>query len=336
LSQGSNHNNIVGNVVGEDYCFENNAWPTKAEYTYMENATLNEERYDGIIDNEGDFARTTNDASRSYRIARDITIQNPGTDVKSVFGDVKYQLDGNGKTLSTSKMIFYTIFGSVSNLTIQVLADLDATNDGSDVDVMAPLAYSISGENAKIDHVKVYTGTNHIKASNPAGLVVWAENGATISNCEVTANIVADIKNLTTSTERKYAGGIVALASTATVTQCIFHSTSTLPAVSGATVLYYGGIVGGVAKRDGVTPVLTITDCANFCSSYITNPEGAYHGGILGYAMTQEGMNATKGCQGNWWPDNKEGKVSKGVAAVQSGTTIDAVIGKRNSQRPTE
>lgn len=334
LSQGANHKNIVGDVVGEGNSFENNAWPTKADND-MENATLKEERYDGIIDNEGDFACTTNDASYSYRIARDITILNPGAE-KSVFGDVKYQLEGNGKTLSTSKMIFYIIYGSVSNLNVQVLADLDATNDGSDVDVMAPLAYSVSGENAKIDHVKVYTGTNHIKASNPAGLVVWAENGATISNCEVTANIVADIKNLTTSTERKYAGGVVALTSTATVTQCIFHSASTLPALSGATVLYYGGIVGGVAKRDGVTPVLTITDCTNFCSSYITNPEGVYHGGILGYAMTHEGLNATKGCQGNWWPDNKEGKVSKGVAAIQSGTTIDAVIGKRNSQKPTE
>lgn len=336
LRQNANHKNIVGVSEGE-LLAQGNAWPTKAKATDgMENATPEEERYDGIIDAVGDFSLTSNEATKSYRIARDIIIQNSETASQSSLGEVKYQLEGNNKTFYTDKMIFSTISGSVSNLVVKVTTNLVATNNGSDQDVMAPLAYSVSGEQAKVNNVKVYTDDNKIQASNPAGLVVWAEDGATISNCEVTANVVAEIHNKTTNTERKYAGGIVALAAKATVTQCVFHSASKLPAVPEATVLYYGGIVGGIASKSGVTPELTITDCTNFCSSYITNPEGLYHGGILGYAMKDGGQNATKGCQGNWWPDNMQGKASKGVAAIQDGTTADAVIGKRNSQKPTE
>ena len=336
LSQDDKHKNIVGAIdSGGELLAQGNAWPTKAT-DGMENATPEEVRYDGIIDGVGDFSWTVNEATKSYRIARDIIIQNSETASQSSLGEVKYQLEGNNKTFYTDKMIFSTISGSVSNLVVKVTTNLVATNNGSDQDVMAPLAYSVSGEQAKVNNVKVYTDNNIIQASNPAGLVVWAEDGATISNCEVTANVVADIHNKTTNTERKYAGGIVALAAKATVTQCVFHSASTLPAVSEATVLYYGGIVGGIAGKSGVTPELTITDCTNFCSSYITDPESSYHGGILGYAMKDGGLNATKGCQGNWWPDNKQGKASKGVAAIQDGTTADAVIGKRNSQKPTE
>ena len=334
LRQNAKHKNIVG-ASGGELLAQGNAWPTKAT-DGMENATPEEVRYDGIIDGVGDFSWTVNEATKSYRIARDIIIQNSETASQSSLGEVKYQLEGNNKTFYTDKMIFSTISGSVSNLVVKVTTNLVATNNGSDQDVMAPLAYSVSGEQAKVNNVKVYTDNNIIQASNPAGLVVWAEDGATISNCEVTANVVADIHNKTTNTERKYAGGIVALADKAIVTQCVFHSASTLPAVPEATVLYYGGIVGGIASKSGVTPELTITDCTNFCSSYITNPEGLYHGGILGYAMKDGGLNATKGCQGNWWPDNKQGKASKGVAAIQDGTTADAVIGKRNSQKPTE
>ena len=172
---------------------------------------------------------------------------------------------------------------------------------------------------------------------NPAGLVVWAGAGATVSGCEVTADIRAWVSKPTSSKERKCAGGIVALGSKATISKCVFHTGSKLDAqFTDATVIYYGGIVGGVATYKSENPELTITDCTSYCTSYITTPEDDYHGGILGYAMKEDKSNGTKDCQGNWWPNKSDGKASKGVAAWQSGVTADATIGKRNAVKPAE
>ena len=117
----------------------------------------------------------------------------------------------------------------------------------------------------------------------------------------------------------------------------MFHSGSKLyTELNDAKIIYYGGIVGGVSSWTAETPQVTITDCTSFCSSYIIVSEDAYHGGILGYAMLENGENATKDCQGNWWwPNNLDGKPAKGVAAYQGGSQ-DAVIGKRNAITPKE
>ena len=167
----------------------------------------------------------------------------------------------------------------------------------------------------------------YIQAANPAGLVVWVWGDATISNCEVKADIRAWIdSNITQG--RKFAGGIVSTVSKGTVTQCIFHSTTTSTLKGTAsTIIYYGGIVGGIEKRDGSgdEPSLTITDC----TSFMPVTEDKYHGGILGNSLLGTSTTATKDCQGNWWPND-----CNGVGTYVG--SIEATIGKRNAITPTE
>ena len=331
LLQDAKAKNIVGAYDGT--CnFKNNAWPTVADDG--ENETPVGERYTGIIDSETELASATGSGNR-YRLAKDIS-------VSSTKDDVAYELDGNGKTISTSKMIFKNITGQVHDMTINVTDNLVAEHKTDDKDIIAPLAEGVFGPKAEIRNIVVNAKGITIQASNPAGVVVWAAEGAKIVNCEATANIVAKVVNLS-SGERKYAGGIVSTASTATISQCVFHKDSELrPAtgITGAETVYYGGIVGGIGSWNGETPKLTITDCASFCESYITTPEDAYHGGILGYAQKEINLtysNATEDCQGNWWPNNGE-KISNGVASkgLANGYTVEKTIGKRNAVKPEE
>jgi hypothetical protein len=100
-----------------------------------------------------------------------------------------------------------------------------------------------------------------------------------------------------------------------------------------STIMYFGGIVGGIEKWENETPELTITDCSGF---EVFDKDSKYHGGILGYADNDGSKNSTKDCQGNWWPNKSDGKASKGVAAWQSGVTADTTIGKRNAVKPAE
>ena len=329
LSQNAICKNIVGAFDGTEYTFSGNAWPTVAE-SDLQNLTPADDRYTGIIDRETEFAFAT---GKRYRLAKDIIVSTPK-------GNVTYELDGNGKTISTSVMIFGQISGQIHDLTINVTQDLKTTNDqsGKDLDVMAPLAEAVVGNTAEIRNIVVNAKGKTIQASNPAGVVVWAAGGAKVINCEATANIVAYV-SAPNGNDRKYAGGIVSTASIATISQCVFHSDSKLTA-SEATAIYYGGIVGGIGSWNGETPKLTITDCASFCKSYITTPEDAYHGGILGYAQKEINLaysNATEDCQGNWWPNNGE-KTSNGVASkgLADGYTVEKTIGKRNAVKPEE
>ena len=337
------HKNIVGEIESGEFVATNNAWPTFNTNNGLKNAMPLANTYNGIIDSYDELVATKEDyykgAENCYRLVKDITVDDNIGDI----GNVAYKLDGNGKTISTSKMIFKNITGQVYDLTINVTDNLVATNDtsGKDLDVMAPLAEAVVGKTAEIRNIVVNAKGKTIQASNPAGVVVWAAGGAKVINCEATANIVAYVKNL--SGDRKYAGGIVSTASTATISQCVFHKDSKLTAadgISAATAIYYGGIVGGIGSWNGETPKLTITDCASFCESYITTPEDAYHGGILGYAQKEINLtysNATEDCQGNWWPNNGE-KISNGVASkgLANGYTVEKTIGKRNAVKPEE
>ena len=325
LQDKNTHKNIMA-VKGEGHTFtaENNAWPTVDENPEMTNATAKENRYDGIIDSEAELQAsigiTYNIDNKRYRLAQDIT-------VSSTTGNVAYNLDGNNKTITTSAMIFNGITGQVHDLTVYVKSNLETTQDAtSATDAIAPLAFEVHGATAEISNIKVKMADGTvIKASNPAGVVVWAWDGATISNCEAKVNIFANVATSITQ-GRKFAGGIVSTVSKATVTQCILHSGSTLDGTE-AKVLYFGGIVGGIEKKDGSndTPELTITDCTCF----ITLAEDEKHGGILGNALLGTSEIATKDCQGNWWPSDCNG-VGKFVGS------IEATIGKRNAITPSE
>lgn len=305
------HKNIAFSYSGSD--FTNNAWPT-VDNGQFKNATPAANRYTGIIDAVAEFS-LTKDKGR-YRLAQDI-------EVSKTIGDVAYELDGNDKKITTTAKIFESITGKVHDLKVYVSDDLIAKPD-NDKDVIAPLAYKVHGDTAEINHVKVLMASGkRIQAANPAGLVVWAYGGATVSNCEVSANIKSVVTE-PTANMMKYAGGIVAAASNAKITQCVFHSVGSISGVDGATCVYYGGIVGGIQAWDDPKeePELTITDC----TCYKTFTDDVYHGCILGYYEANDGA---KSSQGNWWYAD-----GRGVGTYVG--SVEAAIGKRNSITPTE
>ena len=323
------------NIVGErnnnhaTFNVENNAWPTVDDNSFDENrpnSNAFENPYSGIIDCEDELKASTdhpyNDDKKRYRLAKDITVQ-------KTTGDANYELDGNGKTISTKAMIFDEVTGIIHNLTVDVIADLTATQDATQAtDGIAPLAFTVHGDGAEISNIKVKTLNNTvIKASNPAGVVVWAYDNATVKNCEVLVNLYANVSTSVTQ-GRKFTGGIVSTASKTTVTQCIIHSGSTFDG-TGASVIYCGGIVGGIENKSNSnnTPELTITDCTSFI--ILTLDEK--HGGILGSAnVGASNVTATsKTCQGNWWQDNSNG------VGTPTGSD-ESLIGKRNAITPME
>lgn len=323
------------NIVGErdeshtTFKADGNAWPTVDknlvdDATEIANAVAADKRYSGIIDCEEELQASTGktynlDNSR-YRLAKDITVQ-------KTTGDVNYELDGNGKTISTEAMIFNDVQGKIHDLTVLVVKDLVATQDATTAtDAIAPLAFSVHGSSAEISDIKVKTVNDAvIKASNPAGVVVWAYDNATVKNCEVRVNIFANVAT-SINQGRKFAGGIVSTVSKATVTQCVFHSTSKLEGTA-SSVLYLGGIVGGIEKKEGTTdnPELTITDC----TSFILLSKDAHHGCVLGNAKFGEEEATSKACQGNWWQTDCNG------VGTPSGSD-EALLGKRNAITPLE
>ena len=323
------------NIVGErnnnhaTLNVENNAWPTVDDNSFGENCPNTnafENPYSGIIDCEDELKASTdhpyNDDKKRYRLAKDITVQ-------KTTGDANYELDGNGKTISTKAMIFDEVTGIIHNLTVDVIANLEATQDATQAtDGIAPLAFAVHGDGAEISNIKVKTLNNTvIKASNPAGVVVWAYDNATVKNCEVLVNLYANVSTSVTQ-GRKFTGGIVSTASKTTVTQCIIHSGSTFNG-TGASVIYCGGIVGGIENKSNSnnTPELTITDC----TSFIILTQDEKHGGILGSANVGAGsvIATSKTCQGNWWQDNSNG------VGTPTGSD-ESLIGKRNAITPME
>ncbi len=326
LQDKSTHKNIVGvKDTGYALIADNNAWPTVDDNFELTNATDAESRYSGILDSGSELAASVdgnsyNVAGKRYRLAQDIT-------VNSTVGDVRYELDGNGRQITVASMLFNAVTGSVHDLTVYVNGNLIATPLDDATDAIAPVAFEVYGEQAELRNIKVRMpdGT-YIQAANPAGVAVWAWGGATVAGCEVKADIRAYMESNTTQ-GRKFAGGIVSTVSKATVTQCIFHSTGSTLTGTASTIIYYGGIVGGIEKKNGSddVPELTVTDCACF----VTVADDMYHGGILGNALLGTGQPATKDCQGNWWPLDCSG-VGRFIGKVES------TIGKRNGVTPTE
>lgn len=314
------HRNIVGATDGS-LTASGNAWPTVDGNFEMKNAETN--LYTGIIDSEADFSKTVAAESNRYRLADNVTIT-------QTVGSVGYELDGNDKQLTTSAQIFNAITGKVHDLTVYVSKSLVTDQDQTTAtDAIAPLAFEVHGEKAAIEHVhvKMADGTK-IQASNPAGLVVWVWDGATVSGCEATVNLFANVATGITQ-GRKFAGGLVSTVSRGKVTQCILHSASTF-AGTASSILFYGGIVGGIEKKEGSNDApeltkITITDCTSFMKMAKDNQ----HGGILGNAMQAQTL-ATKDCQGNWWDADCNG------VGYCDGYSVEAVIGKRNAITPTE
>lgn len=326
LLQGSNHKNIVG-IQNNDHTstFTGNAWPTTDSNLEMTNAYLNP--YNGIISNTDELKETIkstyNQKEKRYRMSENIPVSST---LGTTETPVAYELNGNGKQISTTAMIFKAITGKVYDLNILLKSSLTTTQQSDGTDAMAALAEEVYGADAKISNVTVDMADNtyEIKASNPAGLVVWLWGGATVSNCQVKANIVSQTP-ATLKEGWKLAGGVVSTVTKGTVTQCVFCSGSTLSSATNASVAYYGGIVGGIlwksSSNDEVE--LTMTDCTSYLS---IDKDKERYGSVLGYSLNKgtEKNYTSSACQGNWWPAD-----SRAV-----GTCIgsdETVIGKRSS-----
>lgn len=347
-----------------------NQWPTKANNDDVASTNINirdeEKRYDAVIDSQkelGLLIQSTNNLSTlKYRLSNNFTVTKDGADgwtygkkttdfgQSNTVGNVFFTLDGNNKTITTDCMLFAHIEGKISDLTVRLSADLIAAHE--DNSNIAPLGYSVYGDNAKISNIQVKAGNHRIEAYTPGGIVVWAYGGATIENCQCNANIEVWAKKLINDkgevTEaRLYAGGIAACAFDATITGCVFHlnpnGTLTRNMEGAATGekadhpnIFYGGIVGGTqlpADYSREKKGVLITDCSSWYES-ASGKVSAVQGGIVGRAIYDDGglkNGIADGCQGNWWSESMNG-----IGTRLEGTTIDQLLGKRNAVTPQQ
>ena len=283
-------------------------------------------------------------------------------------GKIKYKETENGEAVQTNtsaSMLFNNIMGTVKNLQLNIAESLYSLPEYSSgnitsQDVCAPLAYAVIGgtvENVKVHAVKNSKGEYpKIVAAIVGGMVVWACDGATIKNC--TSDIDVDImvgKNVNTELHL-YAGGLVAEAAHATITQCqyapigeddAFMSHYAVGKSYASSMCFFGGIVGGTVHKDyqnGSTteyPALTLTDCSSWYTikkqegGSATDSKGAIIGRARYYIVGQTStfLSGIKEGQGNWW--------GTGIAGVGLWTSSvvnfdEKAIGKRNAVIPDE
>lgn len=302
--------------------------------------------------------------------------------------NVRFNLDGNDKTITltgnktvttttgtkpgegtathyaTAPMLFNYVLGEIKNLTLflekSVVAGPSVDQDGKydATDAIAPLAYAVYGPNGKLTNIKVKghkddEGNNdvYVQAATPAGLVVWAYGGATITGCKVQVPVRMWLPDNMGTQSKHYAGGLVACAEVATIRECSYYM-QTDNAVSGATNSpsaiasannYYGGIVGGTSPKGtgASTPCLLITDCSSWFNAQRPadgSADRSSKGAIIGYTCyattgsTSEvanGMSTAPLSEGNWWPLS-----AVGANEWAKGLNEEKVIGKRNSVTP--
>ena len=302
--------------------------------------------------------------------------------------NVRFNLDGNDKTITltgnktvttttgtkpgegtathyaTAPMLFNYVLGEIKDLTLflekSVVAGPSVDQDGKydATDAIAPLAYAVYGPNGKLTNIKVKghkddEGNNdvYVQAATPAGLVVWAYGGATITGCKVQVPVRMWLPDNMGTQSKHYAGGLVACAEVATIRECSYYM-QTDNAVSGAINSpsaiasannYYGGIVGGTSPKGtgASTPCLLITDCSSWFNAQRPadgSADRSSKGAIIGYTCyattgsTSEvanGMSTAPLSEGNWWPLSAVGANSWAL-----GLNEEKVIGKRNSVTP--
>ncbi|MDY5086984.1 MAG: hypothetical protein SPE72_03690, partial [Alloprevotella sp.] len=326
---------------------------------------------------------------RSYDPAADWVYGTVFADDLNNANNVRFNLDGNDKTITltgnkktvttttgtkpgegtathytTAPMLFNYVLGEIKNLTLflekSVVAGPSVDQDGKydATDAIAPLAYAVYGSNGKLTNIKVKghkddEGNNdvYVQAATPAGLVVWAYGGATITGCKVQVPVRMWLPDNMGTQSKHYAGGLVACAEVATIRECSYYM-QTDNAVSGATNSpsaiasannYYGGIVGGTSPKGtgASTPCLLITDCSSWFNAQRPadgSADRSSKGAIIGYTCyattgsTSEvanGMSTAPLSEGNWWPLS-----AVGANSWASGLNEEKVIGKRNSVTP--
>lgn len=272
--------------------------------------------------------------------------------------DGKNLEDGTATYYTTAPMLFNYILGEVKDLTIYLDESLVASptqnKNQEDVDVynaedaIAPLAYAVWGEKARLTNVNVKAKTGaYVQASTAAGLVVWAFGESALTNCKVNVPVRMWLPTSMGSDAKHYSGGIVGVAGKATIKQC-WYLGNTETSVSGSQYstsaksssnYYYGGIVGGTSTKENETPALAIIDCASWFIATAPTTEStdkSSKGGIIGYCCYADNGSASQvmngmaeGNEGNWWPLS-----AVGAAYVLPVLTEEKVIGKRNGLTP--
>lgn len=359
---------------------EHNSWPTTARYTVAESSTdivnsTSGTHYTAVIDNRDELKRILesdhNNNGNVYRLAKSFPVDKEnwiwGDDVlkddyfatnsqgQYAHGTLRCKLNGNDKTITltgerNATMLFGSIVGEVYDLNLSLAKPIVAARIMSDkgdtnTDAIAAFAYAIT-ETGKVRNIALKAGTGdiYIESSTPGGIAVWASHGGELVNC--VSNVPVRMHLTVDGVDaRHYAGGIVAVAEKATITQCKYYSENGVGWAPGddATKAQknncrYGGIVGGTSEiaNSGTTPHLILTDCY----SWWTLPEFGQDvvrpvmGSLIGstvYHNIQEVLNAlAEGNAGNWWVG------TVGAGYTQTGVTEEKAIGKKNSITPTK
>lgn len=364
-----------------------NSWPTTNEYTISGSETVitnnySGQRYDAVIDRQAELKTLLtseyNQQEKNYRIANSFEVVKDesnwiwgddelsntyfSTDAGGTYshGNVKFKLNGNDKTITLSgnenaTMLFGCVMGEIQGLNLMLakpivasrLMDKNNTKTDTNTDAIAALAYSVTGA-GKVSNVTLKAANgSYIQSSTPAGIAVWAMEGGTLVNCA--SNVQIRMQLVTIGSEaRRYAGGIVACAQKANITQCKYYNSADNAitwSVDGNAKksgnFFYGGIVGGTSELPSSTtdtkPLLVITDCSswwtlpNFSEEDTQRPTMGsligttrYHVGELVYSAMAEHGN-----EGNWWSGTVgAGRLADGITELQA-------IGHKNSVTPT-
>lgn len=348
-----------------------NSWPTIAVNTIGTGDNSNSNiysRYNAVLDSEDELrvllVSTDHGAYSNprYRLADDFDVssswdlgigENGAYTTNEQQYNLNFELDGNDKTITThGKRLFSHINGYFHDMTI-CCADSVVTESFSDAtDMISPFAYSVNrttsneGE-AKIENIKVKMAPGtYVQAAQPAGLICWAFNGATIKDCEVKADLrVVFHPDFNDGDAQRFAGGIAACSIDATFTGCQVHTgTQILQATTfpnSRHMQYRGGIVGGISTKidkDHSRPYIPktiIEDCNSWWDYGTLETNDSPAGTLIGATkyvnvagQTQSGLAVGQG--GNWWTEGRK--------AASDISNEDAVktLGKRNAVTPSE
>lgn len=277
---------------------------------------------------------------------------------------IEYKDSKNGTRLSsdaTAPMLFINITGKIHDLTVHCAKSLygipvynEDTEANELTDICSPLGYALVG--GELENVKVTAAKDvFIQAAVAAGMVCWAKGGATMTNCESAVGVRLRYGKDLPPNALRYAGGLVAQAGRATLTNCRYVSPEELAGgnlvckndknpkkPTGDGTVYIGGIVGGTVVESAEAasaelPHLVMKDCSSWYANGLEKVSNGTttKGSIIGRSNYAPSANVEEqgvhDCGGNWWP---VGWAGVGTWTQGEGLTEEKVIGKRNGVQP--
>ncbi len=336
-----------------------------------------------------------NQAGKRYRVAESFTIYSDNKQSENGIGwqlgeksniltnaqqgNVLFELDGNDMTITldgtkeikykepelkpdaTAPMLFINITGKIHDLTVHCAKSLygipvynEDTKANELTDICSPLGYALVG--GQLENVKVTAAKDvFIQAAVAAGMVCWAKSGATMTNCESAVGVRLRYSKDLPPNALRYAGGLVAQAGRATLTNCRYVSPEELAGgnlicindknpknPTGDGTVYIGGIVGGTVVESAEAasaelPHLVMKDCSSWYAKGLEKVSigTTTKGSIIGRSNYAPSANVEEqgvhDCGGNWWP---VGWAGVGTWTQGEGLTEEMVIGKRNGVQP--